>query len=176
MPIRSMTDQDRARRDEMVLKAEHLKQAGICPACRDFETSDVYPDRTSRTFYEDETFVCMLEAYPRTPGHSIILVKPHYEDLAELPLAVSLRMVPVIHSAIRALKDVLRAEKVYACTMCDGDRNHFHLQLLCRLPAETTRGSKLLVKERGVLCDDREMIDRLRAAMKAHMMDAAARN
>jgi diadenosine tetraphosphate (Ap4A) HIT family hydrolase len=168
--------QDRARRDEIVLKAEHLKQAGICPTCRDFEASDVYPDRAGRTFYEDETFLCMLETYPRTPGHSIILVKPHYEDLGELPLAVSLRMPPVVHCAVRALRDVLRAEKVYACTMCDGERNHFHLQLLCRLAGETTRGSRLFVKERGVLCDASEVIDRLRGAMKAYMMDAAPRN
>jgi len=176
MPIRSMSDQDHTRRGEMVRKAEHLKQAGICPTCRDFETSDVYPDRTGRTFYEDETFFCMLEAYPRTPGHSIILVKPHYEDLAELPLAVSLRMLPVLQCAVRALKDVLQAEKVYACAMCDGERNHFHLQPLCRLPLETTRGSRLFVKQRGVLCDDTGLIDRLRAAMKAYMMDAAPRS
>ena len=175
MGIRCMSNQDRARREEMVLKAEHLKQAGICPTCRDFEVSDVYPDRAGRTFYEDETFVCMLEGYPRTPGHSIILVKPHYEDLGELPVGVSLRMLPVVHCSVRALKDVLRAEKVYACTMCDGERNHFHLQLLCRLLAEKTRGSRLFVKERGVLCDDTKLVDRLRAAMKAHMMDVAPR-
>jgi len=167
MIVRPMTHEDALARQRMSRSAEELKNAGVCPTCRHFETGGVYPHADARTFYEDETIVCMLEAFPRARGHAILLVKPHYEDVSELPLPVAMQLLPVVHAAIQALKSVLAAEKVYLCSMCDGKRNHFHLQLIPRLSGDNMMGSKRFVKPRGVLDGDyRNTVSQLQNAMR----------
>jgi diadenosine tetraphosphate (Ap4A) HIT family hydrolase len=137
-----------ARRQDMARRAEELKSQGICPACRDMQYGDVYPPADDRVFYENDVVRCMLELWPRNPGHTIILVKPHFEDLSEMPAFAGTQIIPIILAATVTLKDVLGAEKVYLCTMCDGRRNHLHFQLVPRMPGDTITGSKLFVKER----------------------------
>ena len=151
MILRPMTEADRAERENMIRRVAALQEAGVCPTCRDLATGGVFPSSEGRAFYEDDLALCLLEAYPRNPGHTILLVKPHYEDLAEIPAEVSVSLVPTLNWAVAALKAVLSAEKVYLCTMCDGKRNHLHFQLIPRLPGDQVRGSRLFVKERQVL-------------------------
>jgi diadenosine tetraphosphate (Ap4A) HIT family hydrolase len=117
------------------------------------EYGDVYPPAKTRIFHEDDLTCCMLELWPRNPGHTIILVKPHFEDLSEMPISVGAQVVPILQVATAALKQVLRTEKVYLCSMCDGRRNHLHFQLIPRMPGDTITGSKLFVKERQRLED-----------------------
>ncbi len=164
--IRPMTQEDLLARRRMSRLAEDLKNAGVCPTCRHFETGGIYPDATDRTFYEDDIIACMLEAYPRAPGHVILLVKQHYEDITELPLPVALQVWPIVHAVIQALKSVLKAEKVYICSMCDGKRNHFHLQLIPRLAGDNIIGSKRFVQTRGVFDENcAHVINKLKNAM-----------
>jgi L-amino acid N-acyltransferase YncA/diadenosine tetraphosphate (Ap4A) HIT family hydrolase len=163
--VRPMTAAEAAARLAIVQKAEHLKESGVCPTCRDMATHDVYPPAADRTFYEDDTVACLLELYPRSPGHTIVLVKPHCEDLTDMPGDVSQRAWPIVHRAARALKSVLGAEKVYLCSMCDGRRNHFHLQLIPRLAGDDLQGSRVFVKERGMLTNRLPLLEELRAEM-----------
>ena len=115
----------------------------------------MFPSANERTFYEDGLVKCFLEQYPRNPGHTIILLKPHFEDVSGLPPALGSKISQVIHAATQTLKAVVKAEKVYPCTMCDGVRNHLHFQLIPRLEGDTVTGSKLFVNERRILrrCD-----------------------
>ena len=105
--------------------------------------------------------VCFLEQYPRNPGHTIILVKPHYEDISELPVKEGTEVFQAVLSVTRALKEAVGAEKVYVCTMCDGGRNHFHFQLIPRMPGDSIQGSRLFVKERNFLSNYVEDVQRL---------------
>lgn len=168
MLVRPMTTDDRAARAAIVARAAALGEAGTCPTCRNLETGEVYPPAADRTFFEDDLAWCFLEAYPRNPGHTIVLVKPHYEDIAEAPPEVLQQLAPVLQAATAALKDALGAEKIYLCTMCDGKRNHLHLQLIPRLPGDVT-GSRLFVDERGVLADCADVVEPLRTAMRRLM-------
>ena len=168
MLVRPMTDDDRARREAIVRRAAALSDAGICPTCHNLEHGGVYPPAADRTFYEDDLAWCFLEAYPRNPGHTILLVKPHHEDIAVTPPEVLQRLAPLLTAAMAALKDVLVAEKIYLCTMCDGTRNHLHLQLIPRLPGDKATGSHLFAKERGVLADCADVVRQLRSAMRRH--------
>jgi histidine triad (HIT) family protein len=169
-PVTPFPSSATAQREAMVQKALQLAAQGICPTCRHFETGDVYPPVGYRTFYENELAVCMLEQYPRNPGHAVLLVKPHYEDISQLPPQVGARLVPLIHAMVASLKAVLEAEKIYVCTMCDGLRSHLHLQFIPRLVGDETRGSRLFVKQRGVLTDPAELIARLREEMPRRVM------
>ena len=161
MLIRTMTEDERAERAEMIRRAEELKAAGICPTCQHLETGSVYPPMEGRLYYDDDLVSCFLEKYPRSPGHTIVLVKSHFEDIAAMPLHVGSRVYAVIHSAIAALKEVLGAEKVYFCTMCDGRHNHLHFQLIPRLPDDPVQGSRVFVKERGILTEHAQTVERL---------------
>ena len=153
MNVRALAESESAQRIEIVRKADTLKEKGVCPTCRNLETGEVYPPTDGRTFYEDDIVACFLETYPRGFGHTTVLVKPHYEDVSELPTKLVAKVYLVIHGAVGALKKVLGAQKVYMCTMCDGKRNHLHYQLIPRMPGEEVRGSRVFVKQPGMLTD-----------------------
>jgi diadenosine tetraphosphate (Ap4A) HIT family hydrolase len=154
-----------SQREEIRQTVAQLQEANICPTCHNFAHGDVYPPADERLFYEDELLLALLEDFPRNPGHSIILLKPHYEDISELPPDIGTAVYAVMHRAILALKEVFGAVKVYMCTMCDGQRNHLHFQLIPRLPGDAIRGSRLFVKERGYLAECSAEVAQLRALM-----------
>ncbi len=134
-----------------------LQEEGICPSCRNMEFGDLYPSE-GRVFYEDDRVICLFEKYPRAVGHTIILSKEHYEDISDMPIELGTHIFEVSKRIIDLLKVKIGAEKVYMCTMCDGNRNHLHFQLLPRLAGETI-GSKNFVRERGILKDYIETVE-----------------
>jgi diadenosine tetraphosphate (Ap4A) HIT family hydrolase len=115
------------------------------------EHGDVYPS-SDTVFYEDDKIICLFEKYPRAIGHTIILTKDHYEDISEMPIEIGTHILKVSKKIIDLLKEHIGAEKVYMCTMCDGNRNHLHFQLLPRLSGESI-GSQNFVREREIIID-----------------------
>ena len=165
MNVDELSPSEIRRRSEIGERVRALQKAGVCPTCRSFEHGDVYPQANDRVFYEDDVLICLLEAYPRNPGHTIVLLKAHYEDVSFLPDDMVGRVYGTIHAAISALKEVTGAAKVYLCTMCDGDRNHLHYQLIPRLPGDEWLGSRVFVKPRGRLSNHEDAVTALRIAM-----------
>ena len=165
MLVRPLTQQEQIQHQNLLAKIRTLQQAGICPTCQNLETGEVYPPIDDQIFYEDGLLSCFLETFPRNAGHTIILVKPHSEDISELPLNLGEKLFTVIHSTIASLKKVIPAEKVYLCTMCDGKRNHLHFQLIPRLTGDKITGSQLFVKERYMLINYGEVVSNLKILM-----------
>ncbi|MCI0713855.1 MAG: HIT family protein [Chloroflexi bacterium] len=161
MNLQPMDEQTREVRARLMKQVTTMQEAGECPTCH----GSVYPPAMNRVIYEDEIVLCLLETYPRNPGHTIVMVKAHYNDISELPPEVAASVFSTIQRAIHALKTHLRAEKVYLCTMCDGKRNHLHFQLIPRLPGDEIRGSRLFVKERQLLTDYNDDVLALRRLM-----------
>ncbi len=60
-----------------------------------------------------------------------------------------------------AIKHGLGAEKVYLVTMCDGEPNHLHIQLIPRYPGEPI-GSRRLAGPRTPIQDAEATITALR--------------
>lgn len=116
----------------MAETVQSLKDKGICPTCYNYEHGGIYEDFTHRMLYEDKWLYCFFEEKPRSIGHTIILLKQHYEDMTYIPDEVCKEVYTFAKKTMSALKDVLVVEKVYLCTMCDGAINHFHLQLIPR--------------------------------------------
>jgi diadenosine tetraphosphate (Ap4A) HIT family hydrolase len=123
------------KREQINHRVEALRQQGVCPTCYDLQTDGQLYGNESLV-YEDELFKVALERYARARGHTIVVYKPHRADLSELSDAEAGRVLAVCVRVIQALKAALGAEKVYLNTMCDGDLNHLHLQLLPRYAGE----------------------------------------
>ncbi len=166
--MRAMTTEEREARAALSARIEVLKAEGQCPTCYDQKHGDLYQDDPDRIIYEDDEVTCLLEHYPRNPGHTIIVTKQHYEDISEMPLELGTHILRVTQAIVAALKQELGAEKVYLCTMCDGTRNHLHFQLIPR-DRNSPQGSKVFVKERGILSDYLPTAEQLRSAIQAQI-------
>ncbi|MBR3210682.1 MAG: HIT family protein [Bacilli bacterium] len=136
--------------------------SGICPTCFDKRHKGVlYGDASTRMIYEDETMECQLVGNPRAEGHTIISTKKHFRDMMELDDETCQKVFVMAKKVMNALKDIYGAKSVYECTMCDGEMNHFHIQLIPRYDYEK-RGSKNFVKERKEYKEDKEKLNKLR--------------
>jgi diadenosine tetraphosphate (Ap4A) HIT family hydrolase len=124
----------REQRAAIARRAEVLVQQGICPSCQSLQTGEPYGNQ--HVLYEDDLFLVKLEDYPRARGHTIVLYKPHREDISALSEGEAARVFTQCVRVVKAIKIALGAEKVYLNTMCDGPINHLHLQLLPRYPGE----------------------------------------
>ncbi|MDO5569144.1 MAG: HIT family protein [bacterium] len=147
-----------------MINVDELKEKGICPTCYNKEHGGVYTDLGNRLLYEDDIIECFFEERPRSIGHTIILVKSHYNDMSFLPDDVCEYVYKVAKKMMNILKEVLKVERVYLCTMCDGKINHFHLQLIPRYPNETI-GSKNFVKERKKYIEDINTIEKIKVLL-----------
>jgi diadenosine tetraphosphate (Ap4A) HIT family hydrolase len=145
-------------------RIKEYQEEGICFSCLNFETGEVFPD-DGLMIYEDDLVRCQFEKYPRTIGQTIIVTKQHYEDISEMPLEIGTYILKISNAIIKLHKEILGAEKVYMCTICDGKRNHLHFQLFPRLIGDTI-GYQNFVKEEGILVDYIETTKRYRDRLK----------
>ena len=151
------------QREQLNRRVEELRQGGICYTCHDLRTGELFGDQ--QIVYEDEFFRIVLEPYPRARGHTIVVYKPHREDISQLSEEEACRVFQVCVRTVKAIKEALGAEKVYLNTMCDGGINHLHLQLFPRYAADPI-GSKRFVAEQQPLADGQEIASRIRAALQ----------
>lgn len=151
------------QREELGRRVEELRRQSICDTCYDLETGgELYGNEY--LVYEDERFKITLEHYPRARGHTIVVYKPHREDLSRLADIEAGLVLPVCVRVVKAIKEALGAEKVYLNTMCDGIMNHLHLQLFPRYAGERI-GSTRFVAERRPIADGHDTARRIRAAL-----------
>jgi histidine triad (HIT) family protein len=118
-----------------------------------------------QTYYQDERITCHLETYPRGIGHTIILSRAHYADIADMPVDLGCHIMRVTHALANALKDVVGADKVYMHTMCSGALSHLHFQLIPRRPGEQI-GGRVFAPERGILTNYEDTLAALREAVQ----------
>ncbi len=140
------------------------QEKGVCFSCQNFITGDIFPD-DGLIIYEDELVRCQFEKYPKATGQTIIVSKQHYEDISEMPIDLGTYILKVSDAIIKLHKEILGAEKVYMCTICDGKRNHLHFMLLPRLKGDTI-GYQNFAREEGVLTDYQETANLYREALK----------
>lgn len=150
------------KRKLLAQRIEELKQRNICYSCYDFATGKLFGEQS--LVYEDEFFKVVLDLYPRMKGHTIVIYKPHREDLSFLSEDESACVFRMCVKVVKAIKKSLSAKKVYLNTMCDGESNHLHFQLLPRYPNDLI-GSKRFVLERQPLTNGNETAQLIRSAM-----------
>lgn len=164
MHVKELSNIDKIVLNQRVEKIKKLQEEGTCFSCENFVTGDIFPD-DGLIFYEDELVRCQFEKYPRATGHTVIVAKAHYEDISEMPLELGIHILKISDIIIKLHKEIIAAEKVYMCTICDGKRNHLHFQLFPRLKGETI-GFGNFAREEGVLMDYHETVGVYRSRMK----------
>lgn len=150
----------KARRKKII----EFQEMEVCFSCHNFETGEIFPD-DGLIIYEDDLVRCQFEKYPRATGQTIIVSKEHYEDISEMPLELGTYILKVSDVLIKLHKEILGAEKVYMCTICDGRRNHLHFQLFPRLKGDTI-GYQNFVKDEGILMEYKEVAELYRTRLK----------
>lgn len=162
--LRELSKEDRQTLKERYAKIKKLQDDGICFGCYNFEHGNIFPD-DGLIIYEDNLIRCQFEKYPRVTGQTIIVSKEHYEDISEMPLELGTYILKMSKEIIKLHKEILGAEKVYMCTICDGKRNHLHFQLFPRLKGEDA-GYIHFVKDEGVLLDYMETAELYRERLR----------
>lgn len=162
--VKQLSESEKEALKQRFKKIKELQEKGICFSCYNFETGDIFPD-DGLVFYEDEKVRCLFEKYPKATGHTIIVAKEHYEDISEMPLELGIHILKISDAIIKLHKEILGAEKVYMCTICDGKRNHLHFQLLPRLKGDTI-GFGNFAKEEGLLMDYDETVEIYKQKLK----------
>ncbi|MFZ5515186.1 MAG: HIT family protein [Candidatus Zhuqueibacterota bacterium] len=150
------------KREQLVQRIEELRQRGICYTCYDLATGQLFGEQY--LVYEDELFKVVLDLYPRMKGHTIIVYKPHREDISFLSEDEAACVFRMCVKTIKAIKKALGAKKVYLNTMCDGEINHLHFQLFPRYPDDLI-GSKRFVLERLPLTNGNETAQLIRSVL-----------
>lgn len=164
MHIRKLTEGDIKALKHRKQRIRDLQEEGICFGCHNFLHGDIFPDE-GLIFYEDERIRCQFEKFPRVLGQTIIVTREHYEDMLEMPLDLGTYILQASQAIIQLHKDILGAEKVYMCTLCDGKRNHLHFQLFPRLPGDPV-GYQNFVQPEGMIVDYRDAAEMYRQWMK----------
>ena len=165
MYVKQLSENEEKALNRRFEKIKELQEKGICFGCYDLNTGDIFPDE-GLIFYEDEKVKCQFEKYPRATGQTIIVSKEHYEDISEMPLELGTHILKLSDAIIKLHKEIIGAEKVYMCTICDGKRNHLHFQLLPRLKGDP-RGYGNFVREEGIIMDYHETVELYKHKLKA---------
>ncbi|GCE09556.1 HIT family protein [Dictyobacter aurantiacus] len=152
-------EEDRHRLNQEI---EALRERGICYSCHDLATGSIFGQQA--LIHEDDQFKVVLDQYPRMLGHTIVIYKPHREDISELSDEEVKSLFQRCLQVIKVLKIALHAEKVYLNTMCDGSINHVHIQLFPRYAGDPI-GSKRFVLPRGSLENGEELARQIRYAL-----------
>jgi diadenosine tetraphosphate (Ap4A) HIT family hydrolase len=105
--------------------------------------------------FEDEETIIFLSKYPTLPGYCLVSPKKHREDLAQdLSTEEYLRLQWHIHVLSRALKKLLKAERIYVLSLGSQQGNshiHFHVvPLPAGVPLQEQQYHALMA-EHGVL-------------------------
>lgn len=164
MYIKALSENEKAELKQRASRIKELQEQGVCFGCYNFETDEIFPSE-GLIIYEDDKVRCQFERFPRATGQTTIVSKSHYEDISEMPLDLGTHILKVSNAIIKLHKEIIGAEKVYMCTLCDGKRNHLHFSLFPRLKGESS-GFKNFVKEDSLLMDYHEEVAIYKEKMK----------
>jgi histidine triad (HIT) family protein len=148
----------------MRARIAQLSAKGECFYCADLVNSSVFGHQP--VVHEDAKFKVVLDRFPRTRGHAIVILKEHRGDVADLTDDEAADLFRMCRRVVRAIKSALKAERVYVTTIVDGPINHVHAQLIPRYENDQ-RGTARLVAPRQPLTSGSETAAAIRAAMEA---------
>lgn len=66
--------------------------------------------------YEDEEFVAILDKYPVSPGHTLVMPKQHFENYLEAPEELLAELAKVVKTIAIAVKSALKADGIRILT------------------------------------------------------------
>ncbi len=93
-------------------------------------------DVPSFTIYEDEVYKVILDRFPATEGHALILPKPHCQDIFDMSEEIATGIYPLAKKIAVLLKKATGADGINI-VQNNGEASgqavfHFHLHLIPR--------------------------------------------
>ena len=88
----------------------------------------------SKTVFENEHFIVMLDIGPASRGHVLILPKEHYDNLFELPEELAAEVLPLAKKIAAGVRKAFQPAGVKLVqnngAMAGQSVNHFHLHII----------------------------------------------
>lgn len=86
----------------------------------------------SKILYEDEDIMVIMDAYPDTDGHTLVIPKKHYEDIYSIDSEVLLKIIEMGRKYATKLMTTLdKSALTFLVNYGDAQViKHFHLHLL----------------------------------------------
>lgn len=95
-------------------------------------------ENSSYTLFEDDILKVMLDVFPNSPGHTLIIPKEHYLDLDDIPLDV-LNHIMEVSKQIKPLLEIKLNPHSVVLMQNNGEEQkikHFHLHLIPKYDAK----------------------------------------
>jgi histidine triad (HIT) family protein len=90
----------------------------------------------SYTLYEDDLFKVILDAFPSSVGHTLILTKNHYNDLFDLPEKEAEKIMTLAKKCALAIKQTLNCDGVNILqnngSAAGQTVSHYHIHIIPR--------------------------------------------
>ncbi len=149
----------------IVVSSEINEKVSNCPFCKWLQGNGDRPP----VVFEDANLIATLCESPISKGHTQIIFKKHYHELAEVETDDSARLGALIPVISAAIKNGLGAEMVYVACIAEEVR-HVHFHLVPRYQGET-KGFNHFTGERIKL----ESVDQTLNSIKEHVSASKTR-
>lgn len=138
-------------------KAENKENTSECIFCGFV----VDRSRHSQMVYEDEVLLAILEDFPMSRGHTLVILKEHHPDLTTVSPADAGAMGSSVARIAAAIKNALGAAKMIYVASIGEQVQHVHYHLIPRYE-EDTKGYCFFMSSRGCLTDPEPIVARIR--------------
>lgn len=127
--------------------------------------------------YEDNEFIALMDAYPLTGGHCLVIPKTHVTRLDELPAKDRTRLFDIGHKVVEAQKKMGLGVQGTNIVINDGKAAnqtvpHLHLHLIPRQSGDLIRSiPKLILHISGIFGfkTSRRMLDQQASDIASHL-------
>ena len=96
----------------------------------------------SKTIYEDDAFIAILDISQTTKGHTLVIPKNHYDNILEMPKAELNQMIEIAQDLSKQLMNKLNANGINILSnineVAGQSVMHAHIHLIPRYSNEDT--------------------------------------
>lgn len=89
-------------------------------------------EQASYTLYEDDDLKVIMDAFPNSPGHTLIISKEHYKDLDDIDIDLLTKILKKAKDIKKLLETKLNPESIIL-VQNNGEAEkikHFHLHII----------------------------------------------
>lgn len=110
----------------------------------------------SYKIYEDDNFIAILDKFPISYGHLLIISKHHHENILDMPEEFASALYPVAKKLAKAVKEAVDADGINIVQnngkAAQQAVMHFHLHVI---PRKTEDGVRLNMPSQFDITDER---------------------
>lgn len=137
-----------------------------CPFCRMSKDTSHHV-----VVFEDKDILVVMDLYPATPGHLLILPKTHIETIYEMPADLAARIMTTAVLMAKAIKEKLSPDGLNLIQSNEAAAGqtipHFHLHIVPRYKHD----SVFLQFGHGKVPEDVDELERIASLLKAILTD-----